>query len=291
MPTLQLTTQLITRLSLLVALTCNFAAAVAADLADQPVPTSSPAKTAATYHDIPIDISDSKNEEHLVALKNYGIAGDAHYSRKDGLNAPYYRCICDGKMSLYLRKGTAQRLRSVNKNLASLGLEVLVLDAYRPVKCQEALWKDSLAEAKRHLGDKATEEELVERASNFCSNPTKYDPANWKTWPTHLTGGAVDLTLRRKETGELMYMGGIYDDGSALSETSYYEAKEHSPDSSEASASSIEARRNRRILYWAMVKEGFVNYPHEWWHFDFGNQMAVQNNRSGNAIKAFYGRI
>ena len=29
-----------------------------------------------------------------------------------------------------------------------------------------------------------------------------------------------------------------------------------------------------------MIDEGFVNYPAEYWHFDFGNQMYVLNARA-----------
>jgi hypothetical protein len=29
---------------------------------------------------------------------------------------------------------------------------------------------------------------------------------------------------------------------------------------------------NRKLLYNAMTRAGFTNYPEEWWHYDFGNQ-------------------
>ncbi|WP_395142979.1 M15 family metallopeptidase, partial [Armatimonas sp.] len=29
---------------------------------------------------------------------------------------------------------------------------------------------------------------------------------------------------------------------------------------------------NRRTLYGAMIEAGFVNYPNEWWHFEFGTR-------------------
>jgi D-alanyl-D-alanine dipeptidase len=32
---------------------------------------------------------------------------------------------------------------------------------------------------------------------------------------------------------------------------------------------------NRRLLHRAMTEEGFLNYPLEFWHYDFGDQMYV----------------
>jgi hypothetical protein len=31
------------------------------------------------------------------------------------------------------------------------------------------------------------------------------------------------------------------------------------------------AKKNRRLLYHAMKKAGFTNYPSEWWHYDYGD--------------------
>ena len=28
----------------------------------------------------------------------------------------------------------------------------------------------------------------------------------------------------------------------------------------------------RRLLFHTLIDVGFVNYPEEWWHFDYGNQ-------------------
>jgi D-alanyl-D-alanine dipeptidase len=251
--------------------------------------------TALNYHEIPIDLDDPRDKEPLVVLKDYGIAGEAFYARNDGLNFPYQSCICPQDGALKARKSVAEKLHSANVVLSPLGLEVFVLDSYRPVSCQKKLWDFFLAEAKRMLGPSATPEQLVEYAGKFCSNPTSYDAKNFKTWPTHLTGGAVDLTLRRVQTGELLYMGGIFDDASDISVTRNYE---NSP-AQDSPASAVEAQRNRRLLYWIMTAEGFANYPNEWWHFDYGNQMWVKNRDAKQSAdpyaehwgNAFYGAI
>jgi len=226
--------------------------------------------------------------ESLIPLSKYGVSGESYYARKDGLNAPYYSCICPENGTLRLRKTVLDKLRKINRRLASIDVELYVFDAYRPVSCQSKLWTYFMAEAKRVLKAGATEEELIQYAGKFCSNPGAYKASDWRTWPTHLTGGAVDLSLRRKSSGELLYMGGIFDDASDLSISNHFENRKAVDP---ISASDLEARRNRRLLYWAMKSEGFANYPNEWWHFDYGNQMWVQNGGASQDDKAFYGAI
>jgi len=49
----------------------------------------------------------------------------------------------------------------------------------------------------------------------------------------------------------------------------------------------------RRLLYNLMVSAGFESYSEEWWHFNFGNQMAERTKwlRTGNKGTAIYGNI
>ncbi|MBX9685724.1 MAG: hypothetical protein K2X27_03420 [Candidatus Obscuribacterales bacterium] len=254
------------------------------------IPENAKTATALSYHDIAINQSAARNKEALVLLSKYKIAGEAFYARSDRLNSPYNQCLCAEDEPLKARKTIAEKLCRVNKRLAALGLELFVLDAYRPVSCQRKLWNYFILEARRRLGDRPASE-LIEYAGKFCSDPTKYEKDNYKSWPTHLSGGAIDLTIRRKN-GELLFMGGIFDDASEQSKTAYFEtpAEKKLADSSD-SASVNEARRNRRLLYWLMTEEGFANYPYEWWHFDFGNQMWIQNSLDKKGKEAFYGAI
>ena len=43
--------------------------------------------------------------------------------------------------------------------------------------------------------------------------------------------------------------------------------------------------QNRRLLFNAMVDQGFTNYSEEWWHFDYGNQFWALIN----GVHAIYG--
>lgn len=243
------------------------------DLLLKPLPREAhPGPSALEYHSIAVDTHNPLYSEQLVDVAEYGIAGENYYTRKDRLNAPYYSCVCSGSSKIYLRKNVAEKLTRINSLLKPHGVELYLFDGYRPLACQQALWKYFLEVARKQLGTNDPVK-LRRFAGRYSSEPGGFDVHKSTTWPTHITGGAVDLTLRRLGTGELLFMGGIFDDASAISHVDAFERKFIESASQEA------ARRNRRLLYWAMRSEGFANYAYEWWHFDFGNQMWVQNSR------------
>src|SRR5262249_47054451 len=80
----------------------------------------------------------------------------------------------------------------------------------------------------------------------------------------HRTGGAVDVTLST-DAGEILEMGTAFDEMSSLSSSAMLE------DSHDGGIAMRGAVAARRVLFWAMRRAGFTNYPAEWWHFDFGN--------------------
>ena len=252
--------------------------------ADRPIPVEQGSGTASDYHNVPVDLSMQESAEPLVELEEFGIAFENYYARDDGLNAPYYRQFASAPVSVRCRVGLARRLVAVNARLGTMGLELYVLDAFRPLACQADLWKHFMDRALLALPC-GTHEELIKYGSQYCSNPEGFDSRDSRTWPTHSTGGAVDLTLRRRKTGELLFMGGVFDDAAPISHTRHYETL------TSTSASHVEARRNRRLLYWAMIREGFANYPFEWWHYDFGTQMWIMNGGGDGSGAAVYGPL
>lgn len=261
----------------------------ASDLRSQSLPGASHVKaglTAGSYHQEPIDSNDSRGKEPLVDLKDNGIACDNFYARQDGLNAPYYRSFKSAPKAASLRQTVTLKLVRVNAILKPYGVELLVLDGYRPVSLQKELWQYFINQAKAK-NPALTKAQQVNYASHYCSNPEHFDARDSRTWPTHATGGAVDLTLKQLGTDSPLYMGGIFDDDSKVSHTAYYELNKDN------SASALEARRNRRLLYWAMQKEGFCNYPYEWWHYDYGNQLWLLHQKKNKLVnsdaKAWYG--
>ena len=245
----------------------------------QPIPSTEPGSTALDYHQIPIDLSSRENSEPLVNIRKYGIAARSVYAET---SAPYYRAFGQALNSVYVRSGVAARLVVANELLRPYGAELLALDGWRPVALQHELWKHFLEKGRETLVDPA-EQDLVSFAGQFCSNPEGFDPENFRTWPVHATGGAIDLTLRSLINRQELFMGAIFDDADSVSSTRYYE------DNNLLSQSALEARRNRRLLFYAMTTAGFVNYPHEWWHFDYGTQMWVMNGDANSGDTALYG--
>lgn len=261
--------------------TPNYNQQVSDDARRRPMPPTAPTVDTDDYQLVAIDRQAPEHAEELVELASIGIATESFYARNDGLNAPIYRRFISALTGVYARAGVARKLLEVNRILAPYGVELLVWDGFRPVPVQRELWDWFIAEARR-LQPEASDEERVRFALRYCSHPDSFDPEDETTWPTHATGGALDLTLREIATGKPLFMGGIYLDPSEVSTTRYYENRS-------AIWSHEEARRNRRLLYRAMTSVGFVNYPFEWWHFDWLTQAWVMNQGRPEGLKACYG--
>jgi len=213
--------------------------------------------------------------EPLVDLADFGIRCDSYYGRTDGHNPPYRRAFASASATVRCRAGVAARLRTANESLGQLGLGLLVLDGYRPPALQHELWRFFLDVARNRLG---TDDpgKAADIAMRYCSNPNRIDPGDMTTVPSHSTGGAIDVTLCRAATGEPIFMGSIFDDPAEASHVDFFE-QPHAALEKAFEFSFMEARRNRRLLYWTMLEAGFSNYPFEWWHYDFGNYAWLKN--------------
>lgn len=261
------------------------------DLRNRPIPWQAHPPTALAYHGVPLALDDPRSREALVDLSELGIAGRNHYARTDGLNAPYYRGFPEASPRIWGRRSVADRLLTVNERLSPYGVELYVLNGYRSLELQQALWDFFIERAKESL-DHPSEADCVAFAGEYCSDPRTFDAADPRTWPTHVTGGAVDTTLAACGTTEELYMGGIFDDPAEQSHTAHFEKQlargDGNPD--RLSLSDTEALRNRRLLYWVMKEVGFANYAYEWWHFDWGTQLwVVDSARSPEPRRAWYG--
>lgn len=128
----------------------------------------------------------------------------------------------------FLRPEVAQALEEANEIAQDKGYRIVIYDCYRPISIQHKMYK-------------------------IVNNP------EWVAQPTkgsnHNRGAAIDLSLA-DENGNLLDMGGAFDDFSDVSRYSYANI-------------SKEARANRKLLRNIMVRAGFSPYESEWWHFDF----------------------
>ncbi len=221
---------------------------------------------------MPVDGLHPLKAEPLVDLAEYGLAGENYYARTDGANAPYHRAIAGHVNGLWARRSVAEKLVRVNRGLQDWGFRLFVWDAYRPVACQRGLWDFWWGQARRDAPD-ADEAAIRARVLELVSDPSRFDPGDRATIPTHATGAAIDLTLQHTQTGALAEMGAGFDEMSERAASDYHERAlergEIAPDDPRL--------LYRRLLHSAMREEGFVNYPPEFWHFDWGNQMYVRN--------------
>ena len=154
----------------------------------------------------------------------------------------------------YLRKEVADRLLQAATFLPK-GYALKIFDAWRPYAVQKSLYDEYFEKIKAD-NPTLTDEELHARAKTFVSFPDK----SKKFAYVHSSGGAVDLTVV-DERGRELDMGTNFDDFSPLAATCALEEGEWES----------EAKEHRRILYHAMTKAGFTNYPAEWWHYDYGD--------------------
>jgi D-alanyl-D-alanine dipeptidase len=251
------------------------------------VPIRDWAGSTGDYGYVPIDNGDPRGAESLVKLAEYDVASEAFYARTDGQNLPYRRPIEGSLPDVWVRRGVAEKLAAINVKLRPIGVEIFVWDGYRPVTTQKGLWS-FFERLIREQQPSASDAEVRAQVLRYVSDGSRFDPDNWATWPVHSCGGAVDLTLRVYPDGDLLDMGAPFDDMTPLSHTDALErAAQHG-----VLAPSAPALWHRRLLWFAMQSEGFVNYPLEYWHHDWGDQMYVANGRLTGQVqieKAWYG--
>ncbi|MEM8921453.1 MAG: M15 family metallopeptidase, partial [Pseudomonadota bacterium] len=163
---------------------------------------------------------------------------------------------------LYLRKSVAEKIVSINQRLETMGLELYLFDAWRPQAIQRHFHDVWFPSYLRERHPEWSDEEIAVEVEKYWAAPSdgEASPA------PHATGGATDLTLRVKTTGQPLFMGGLFDD---LTDNAHTDRFERPP----TSMSDEEAQANRRILYWVMLEAGFANNPTEWWHYSYGDQM------------------
>lgn len=234
-------------------------------LRQNPIPDLAPMRERKkNYREHPIDRASELYDEKTVEIRNYGIEGENYYLRID--NPPYYEAVPGAISTLFLRESVVARLRKVDRKLREIGLRVHVYDAIRPLAVQAYFHDVWMPRRVRERHPNFSEQQILAEVEKYWAAPTTSEESP----APHSTGGAVDLTICMIRNGEPLYMGSIFDDATELAHTDHFE---RSPQDALGRFSDVEARQNRRLLYWLMTSEGFANNPHEWWHFSWGDQM------------------
>jgi len=206
------------------------------------------------YNRLPIVITDPRSNEPVLNIRDYGLAGQAYYSRP---NATTGEPIPEVPVDLYLRKSVVETLARINASLdhpeiARLfrgSVELYIEDALRPAPLQLRLYEEIVPALIRKNHPGITDEELAERRSGIIAKPSDV-----LTHPSpHTTGGVFDVILRYKQDTPLYVansevpVGHVDGDTSDRIRPDYFE--NHPPQSPE----DVLARRNRT---WSVTNEG-----------------------------------
>ncbi len=153
----------------------------------------------------------------------------------------------------YARKTIAQLLQRAQSYLPE-DYRLLVIDAYRSMTVQRKLFNRFFRATKRSY-PYWSDEKIARESNKWVSNPDML--------VLHPTGGAVDITVAGPDGKEL--------EMSIEEEDEFNVAQQKKFSPTYAKNLPLNIRRNRNILIKAMEKAGFVNYPLEWWHWDYGD--------------------
>ena len=185
-----------------------------------------------------------------------------------------------------VRSALAKKLDVAQQQLDILSngtLQLVVVDGYRTVDTQDALFQKYVTWLQNRYPEKSLEQLSLDAQKMVSIAPR--DPAILeKSPPPHSTGGSVDIVIVRKEhinveddhwldaEDVVLNFGAEFDEmmhdiyADQRSATRFFETIEN------PTAEELEARNNRRLLHHLMTNAGFSSYHDEWWHYDFGNQ-------------------
>ena len=175
-----------------------------------------------------------------------GIQVDLRYA---GTNNFEGRVLYEGIDCAWLRAEAAAGLETAAARLAQThaGHRLLVLDALRPQRVQEAIW--------RHVAGTP--------AAHYFAEPRRGS--------VHSFGMAVDVTLT-DDSGCELDMGSGFD---AMTPASHPALETAQLAACAITRAHIAART---MLRGAMAAGGFHGIPTEWWHFDHGDRDAVRRD-------------
>jgi len=175
-----------------------------------------------------------------------GIDFDLRYASANNFDG---RVLYEGIDCAWLRAEAAAGLAAAAAWLARThpGHRILVLDALRPQRVQEAIWRDVAGTP----------------AAHYFAEPTRGS--------IHSFGMAVDVTLT-DGAGRELDMGSGFD---AMTLASHPALEADQLAAGAITRAHIAAREKLRG---AMAAGGFHGIPTEWWHFDHGDRDAVRRD-------------
>ncbi len=175
-----------------------------------------------------------------------GVSVDLRYATPDNFVG---HDVYGGLDCAWLRREAADALEQAAAWLAEhrSGYTLRVLDALRPQRVQEVLWAE------------------------LAGTPLTMYLANPERGSIHSFGMAVDVTAIDPEGREV-------DMGSGFDEMSLNSHPDHEVEHLAQGLLSAQHLTERGWLRSAMRHAGFQSISTEWWHFDFGDRVAVRRD-------------
>ena len=174
-----------------------------------------------------------------------------------------------------LRKSVYDKLIQAQALLPN-GLRLCLYEGYRSLSLQKFLFEGRFSKVKS-LHPDWSNKQLFNETLKLVSPIVNQDGS--KNIPPHSTGGAIDVYLVN-EAGQPVPMG--------IEVKDWMEDGDGSLSLSDSQKISAEARAYRKIMSDALEAVGFANYPHEYWHWSYGDRYWAHQTGHPAAI---YGSI
>ncbi|MFH1175249.1 MAG: M15 family metallopeptidase [bacterium] len=146
-----------------------------------------------------------------------------------------------------------------------IGFTLIFLEGFRSRQKQQQIWDSAILKVEKG-NPNFSKEEIGRKVRLSVAAPTGKGG--------HQTGGAVDVALG-DEKGNELFLG-----------TEAWGFSEKTFTFNELISS--EEQELRKVLFDAMIKAGFQNYPAEWWHYSYGDQLWAAY---GGHPKAIYSHL
>lgn len=177
-----------------------------------------------------------------------GIRWDAKYATKDNFTGDIVDGYCVNRV--IGTRALAEALTVAQRRVYRMGLGLLLWDGYRPQRAVDCFlrWAAQPEDGKT----KAKHYPNIDRMHMVTLGYVAKKSG-------HSRGSAIDLTLYKLDTGELLDMGGDFD----LMDISSHHGAAGIPK---------EAAHNRELLRRVMSACGLSEYACEWWHYSLANE-------------------
>lgn len=164
---------------------------------------------------------------------------------------------------LCVRTSVSDKVKSISKKIDGKYC-LMILFAYRSLETQKKTFDTKFNFIKKE-NPNLSDQEIFIMTRKVTASPDGFGG--------HQTGEAIDVTLC-DINGVPLDIG-----------TQYLEI---CPEIKTLSKNITPSQaKNRKILCDIMKKEGFVNYPNEWWHFCYGDRMWAAYSKKKNAIYGY----